>query len=135
LRFAAAAGVGAVRLGGSDGDRPDAGHDEIQWDRLIAELVVAGIEGGSWDAVERRTTIPRYRALQQHWRRHPRAEWLIAGYLGFKPPADTAHTAMSRGRAGNTAPSRMQRGQVPPSGALQTLFASRGGQPGKTVVL
>jgi hypothetical protein len=29
-------------------------------------------------------------ALFRHWRQHPRLEWLAAGYLGFKPPAETA---------------------------------------------
>lgn len=34
--------------------------------------------------------MPRVHALFRHWRRHPRIEWLAAGYLGFKPPTETA---------------------------------------------
>jgi hypothetical protein len=43
-------------------------------------------------------TLPRLRALYAHWRRHPRPEWLIAGYLKYKPPreADLAARATSQ---------------------------------------
>lgn len=89
-------------------------------------------------------TLPRYRALHRHWRRHPRPEWLVAGYLGFRPPPEDA-IAMRMPRPGDirpaggpAAPSGVAgRGRrvPPPSGALQTMFAGLGGQPGKTVVV
>ena len=34
-------------------------------------------------------TLPRYTKLHRHWKQHPRAEWLIAGYLGYKPKAES----------------------------------------------
>lgn len=30
--------------------------------------------------------MTRYKALHRHWEQHPRAEWLVAGYLKYKPP-------------------------------------------------
>lgn len=75
--------------------------------------------------MERRTTIPRWLALQAHWRRHPRPEWLIAGYLGFKPPAE----AIER-----TAPAARPRA-MPPTGEMQGLFQSLGGGAGKNIVV
>jgi hypothetical protein len=74
-------------------------------------------------------TIPRYLALQAHWRRHPRPEWLIAGYLGFKPPPEAPQSSMTR-------PTVAQRQKVPPpTGALMSLFQSLGGKPGKPGVV
>lgn len=79
--------------------------------------------------MSRRITIPRYRALQAHWRRHPRPEWLIAGYLGYKPIAPARSASQHR-----DAPA--QRAHIPrPNGAMLNLFNSLGGQPGKTVVM
>lgn len=77
--------------------------------------------------MERRITLPRYYALQAHWRRFPRPEWLIAGYLGFKPSPEAV--------AGGARVKRSR--SPPPTGAMLTLFNSLGGsQPGvKTVVL
>jgi hypothetical protein len=76
--------------------------------------------------VTRRITIPRYRALQAHWARHPRPEWLIASYLGFRPIAARRLIV----------PGEPARAQVPPpTGAMLSLFTSLGGKPGKTVVL
>lgn len=73
-------------------------------------------------------TIPRYLALQAHWRRHPRPEWLIAGYLGFKPPPEEQRS-MTRSAAA-------QHAKVPPpTGALMTLYQSLGGKPGKPGVV
>jgi hypothetical protein len=69
-------------------------------------------------------TIPRYRALHRHWRQHPRPEWLIAGYIGYKPLPDTISPASKR----------IVR-PAPPTGALQSLFHSLGGKPGQTVVM
>lgn len=39
----------------------------IDWDDLIAELVIAGL--GSWDAVAAEITLPRLYALRRCWRR------------------------------------------------------------------
>ena len=70
----------------------------------------------------RRTTIPRYMAFQRHWRRHPRVEWLVAGYLGFKPtPEPDARPAAAR--------------IPPPTGAIMQLYQSLGGSQGKPAVL
>jgi hypothetical protein len=74
-------------------------------------------------------TIPRYVALQDHWRKYPRPEWLIAGYIGFKPKADPKIIQSTPGE-------RMRLPAAPaPTGAMMTLFNSLGGKPGKTVVL
>jgi hypothetical protein len=62
-------------------------------------------------------------ALRRHWRSHPRPEWLIAGYLGFKPQPE-AITTIARPRR-----------PAPPTGALLTLFASLGGKAGQTIVV
>lgn len=61
-------------------------------------------------------------ALRRHWRIQPRPEWLIAGYLGFKPPPEVI-TAHARPRP------------APPTGALLSLFSSLGGKPGQTVAV
>jgi len=37
-------------------------------------------------------TLPRVHALFRHWRRHPRLEWLAAGYLGYQPPPEEANS-------------------------------------------
>jgi hypothetical protein len=78
--------------------------------------------------VARRITIPRYRLLAAHWRRFPRPEWLIAGYLGFKPKPEPMIAPPVSARA-------IRPRVPPPSGAMQMLFQSLGGQPGKTVVV
>ena len=31
-------------------------------------------------------TLPRLQKLRDHWLKHPRVEWLVAGYLKYKPP-------------------------------------------------
>jgi hypothetical protein len=87
-------------------------------------------------------TLPRYRALHRHWRRHPRPEWLIAGYLGFRPPPEDAPMIVRpgdlrpQGGPGASAGIAARGGRVPPpTGALQTMFSGLGGQPGKTVVV
>jgi hypothetical protein len=84
-------------------------------------------------------TIPRWQALQAHWRQHPRPEWLIASYLQYKPPPRTAPLEAMRRRiedpAPVTAPPARRRAVPPPTGELQSLFASLGGQKGRTVVL
>jgi hypothetical protein len=33
-------------------------------------------------------TLADYTELHRHWRRRPRPEWLIAGYLKYKPPPE-----------------------------------------------
>ena len=66
-------------------------------------------------------------ALQRHWRRHPRVEWLAAGYLGFKPTPDSDEV--------RPAAQARSRRPPPPTGALMTLFQSLGGKPGKPAVL
>lgn len=77
-------------------------------------------------------TIPRYLALRAHWRRFPRPEWLIAAYLGFKGPQEETPPRWSRAAGLQAAAPRVA---PPPTGALQTLFASLGGKPGQTVVM
>jgi len=89
--------------------------------------------------------MARYRAMHRHWRRHPRPEWLIAAYLGYKPPAEISPLAgfrqAARARAqatpGHSAPAAGRGGLMvqPPTGELLALFERLGGQPGKTVVL
>lgn len=76
-------------------------------------------------------TLPRYRALHEHWQRHPRVEWLVASYLGFKPvrPVHPAAPRTAQPAA------RQRRSQPAPTGALQQLFRNLGGKPGQTVVL
>jgi hypothetical protein len=73
-------------------------------------------------------TIPRYLALISHWRKHPRPEWLIAGYLGFKPAPEPAVVRAAT-------PSAAQRKVPPPTGAMMSLFQSLGGKPGKPGVV
>lgn len=29
--------------------------------------------------------LVEYTALQRHWEKHPRLEWLVAGFCGYKP--------------------------------------------------
>lgn len=70
-------------------------------------------------------TLPRYRALHAHWQRYPRPEWLIAGYLGFKPKEHQPQPRMPA-----SAPRRIAK----PTGAMMNLFNSLGGKPGQTVV-
>lgn len=41
--------------------------------------------------------MKRLRALHRHWRRHPRVEWLVAGFVGYKPPADAIKQKQSDG--------------------------------------
>lgn len=72
-------------------------------------------------------TLPRYLALQRHWRAHPRPEWLVAAYLGFKPQPETSHV----GRVAAKGRPRL----APPTGAMQTLFRQFGGKPGKIAVI
>jgi uncharacterized protein YfaT (DUF1175 family) len=31
-------------------------------------------------------TIRRVRALNRHWKQHPRVEWLVAGFVGYEAP-------------------------------------------------
>jgi hypothetical protein len=33
-------------------------------------------------------TFADVRALRESWRRHPPAHWLIAAFIGYKPPRD-----------------------------------------------
>lgn len=42
----------------------------LDWDDIIAELVVAGL--GSWDVIAREMTLPRLYALRRCWRRRAR---------------------------------------------------------------
>lgn len=85
-------------------------------------------------------TIPRYRALHRHWRRYPRPEWLIAGYLGYRPPPEMSPLAALARRGAHSPPQPVQAAgrraaSPPPTGELQSLFRSLGGAPGKTVVV
>jgi hypothetical protein len=50
---------------------------------LIAELVLAGVEGGSWDGVAEHMTLPRYGAIRRIWARHPPTHLMVAAYLGI----------------------------------------------------
>ena len=56
-------------------------------DTLVAELVAAGCEGGSWRHVNRYMGLREYHLLQDHWARHGSPVYmLVAGYLGWKAP-------------------------------------------------
>lgn len=46
-----------------------------------------GVEGGSWDRIEETWTIPRYKIYQDALLKDPPVDFLIARFLGYKPPA------------------------------------------------
>ncbi len=53
------------------------------WDAIIA--YVCHMTGWTWDYVESTLTVPRLRALQKEWLRHPPLPLMVAAYLGIKP--------------------------------------------------
>jgi hypothetical protein len=59
---------------------------------MIAELVLAGVEGGSWDNVAEAMTLPRYGAIRRVWAAQPPTHLMVAAYLGIgkdrKKPAE-----------------------------------------------
>jgi hypothetical protein len=44
------------------------------------------VTGRPWDELEDTLTIPRLKALTDHWREKPPVGDLVAAYLEFKPP-------------------------------------------------
>jgi hypothetical protein len=44
------------------------------------------VTGRPWDELEDTLTIPRLRALTDHWREKPPVGDLVAAYLKYKPP-------------------------------------------------
>ena len=59
------------------------------WDDLYARIVAA--TGWSWDQVDA-LTIPRYRAMQRHWRDYPPAHLLLRALVGYRPPSNGRQT-------------------------------------------
>ena len=80
--------------------------------------------------IRRRVTLVDYEDLQAHWRIHPRADWLVAAYIKYKPPPAAVKRTRPDGstvQAAGPAP--------PPTGAMASLFAALGGKPGQTVAM
>jgi hypothetical protein len=77
--------------------------------------------------------------MQRHWREQPRVEWLVAGYLGYKPPSAIRTPQRPVWQAPQPSstgpPGGREMHRAPPTGELQTLFTSLGGKPGKPAVL
>lgn len=44
--------------------------------------------GWTWDYVEEQLDIPRLAALNAYWRNHPPVHYLLAAFVGFKPPRE-----------------------------------------------
>lgn len=42
-------------------------------------------------------TTPRFLALQKEWKRHPPVAWLVAAFVGYKPPPERLTTAPAQG--------------------------------------
>lgn len=42
----------------------------------------------TFDEVDDQLTLPRYNSLQRFWMKHPPTQILIAGYVGYKAPAE-----------------------------------------------
>lgn len=74
------------KVGPGGGGRSSGGFDG-NWDALIAELVAAGCEGGSWDRIETEWGLDRYDAMHEHWRLYgPPVHIAVGAYLGFSKP-------------------------------------------------
>lgn len=73
---------------GPGGGDSDADPRPYLIDDLVAELVAAGLEGGSWDAVDRRLGVRHYLIMQRHWLKHgPPVYMSVASYLGWAAPS------------------------------------------------
>jgi hypothetical protein len=57
----------------------------VDWDGLYASTCAD--TGWTWDEVGR-LTLPRLRAIYRHFRQQPPAHWLLAAWVGYKPPPD-----------------------------------------------
>jgi hypothetical protein len=77
--------------------------------------------------IRRRVTLHDYEDLKDYWVQHPRADWLMAAQMKYKPPA----RMVRRTGAAEHQASGGQR--QPPTGAIAALFGAMGGKPGQTV--
>ena len=78
--------MGGAQNGGS------AGADGIDWTGLVVE--VCANTGWTWDAALD-APISVIWALKRHWIKTPPVNALVAGFLGYKPPAEKKDDAAS----------------------------------------
>lgn len=52
--------------------------------------------GWTWEQVRQEMTIPRIKAMQRQWVQQPPMHILVAGYLGYKPDAETGVPAPAK---------------------------------------
>lgn len=45
-------------------------------------------QGWTWEYIDENMTIPRWNAIASYWRRHPPVHELVAGFTGYRPPAE-----------------------------------------------
>jgi len=69
-------------VGGAGGEGADqVDLIDLDWDELYAQVIAA--TGWTW-AEAGRLTLPRFRALSDHWSRHPPVQRLLAAWLGVE---------------------------------------------------
>ena len=55
----------------------------VDWDAVYCLLIER--TGWTWDTIDDHMDLPRFLALDAHWRRHPPLRDMVQAYLGIKP--------------------------------------------------
>lgn len=69
--------------------RPGSSQQSIKWDGLYIHISLS--LGWDWPAIDNSMTMSRLRSLRDYQAQHPPTHLLIAAYLRYRPPAQSAH--------------------------------------------
>ena len=58
----------------------------VDWDAVYCLLIER--TGWTWDTIDSQMDLPRFLALDRHWRRHPPLRDMVQAYLGIEPPLE-----------------------------------------------
>ena len=67
----------------------------VDWDAVYCLLIER--TGWTWDTIDDHMDLPRFLALDRHWRRHPPLRDMVQAYLGIKPPLERETSNPSTG--------------------------------------
>lgn len=57
--------------------------EPVDWDAVYCLIIER--TGWTWDTIDDQMDMPRFLALDRHWRRHPPLRDMVQAYLGIKP--------------------------------------------------
>ena len=59
----------------------------VDWDAVYCLLIER--TGWTWDTIDDQMDLPRFLALDRHWRRHPPLRDMVQAYLGIRSAEPT----------------------------------------------